>query len=447
MRVRPLDIEQPFCRVQGTIETEIGFELWLPEKARWNGKLLGAGVGGDAGTFNYNDLARGVLRGYAAATTDTGHKASDTNWMLGDPMRLTNFELRGNHLLAEQAKKLVAGYYQSAVVHSYFIGCSGGGRQALKEMQRFPGDYDGIIAGAPGPKTPEMTTRRMWEITLRDSRPGLMSAADWKLIADAGVKACDAADGVSDGVAEDPRACRFDLATLTCRAGQTQGCLSSEQVTFARTFYDPMRDNRGRAIDDGLLPGVLVDSGRSRLAPATFGQAIRRRADWNGEDFDITKDLAAIDKAMPELRADETDLAAFRGRKGKTIIYQGWMDPAVASKMTIGYYEDVAKRMSNAPDVIRLFMAPGMLHCSGGAGPDLFGGSGSDAPIVDKDHDLLSALEHWVERGQAPDQVVASKVTDGKVVRTRPLCAYPKIAKYKGTGSTDDAASFSCVAR
>jgi feruloyl esterase len=434
--------------VQGVIESEIGFELWLPSKAEWNGKFLGAGVGGDAGLFNFMDLPRGLLRGYAAATTDTGHKASDVTWMLGDPMRLVNFELRANHLLAETSKAIIERYYHSAPRHSYFIGCSGGGRQGLKEMQRFATDYDGIIAGAPGPKTPEMTVRRMWEIIQRDNHKGLMSPADWKLVADAGVNACDMSDGVADGVAEDPRVCHFDIATLQCKIGQTEGCLSAEQVQFARSLYDPLKDDSGRAIDDGLLPGVLVDSGRSRLAPATFGQAIRRQADWQGDGFDVSKDLAAIDKVMPELRADETDLAPFRDNHGKAILYQGWMDPAVAGNMTLGYYEDVEKKMGGeraTADFIRLFMVPGMLHCGGGAGADQFGGSGFDAPIVDKDHDLLSALDNWVEHGQPLESIVASKVVAGKVVRTHPLCAYPEIARYKGSGSTDDAVNFTCV--
>lgn len=447
-RSRPFDVQHPFCRVQGVIETEIGFELWLPAKEFWNGKFLAGGVGGDAGTFNYGDLSRGILRGYAAATTDTGHKASDTNWMLGDPMRLTNYELRANHLLAVDSKLIISRFYENPIRYSYFIGCSGGGRQALKELQRFPDDYNGIISGAPGPKTPEMTTRRMWEMNLRDANNGLMSPADWKLISEAGIKACDASDGVVDGVIEDPRKCHFDLQTLQCKAGQTKDCLSAAQITFARSFYDPLKDRNGRAIDNGLLPGVLVDSGHSRLAPATFGQAIRHQPDWNGKDFDATSDLAAIDKVMPELRADDPDLSAFKAHKGRAIIYQGWMDPAVAALMTLGYYEDVEKKMGGekkTEDFIRLFMAPGMLHCGGGDGPNQFGGSGNNAPIVDKDHDLLSALENWVERGQAPDQIIASKVVDNKVVRTRPLCAYPAFARYNGTGSTDDAANFSCV--
>jgi feruloyl esterase len=447
-RARAFDVRQPFCRVQGVIETEIGFELWLPAKAAWNGKFLGAGVGGDAGTYNYSDLPRGLLRGYAAGSTDTGHKLTDPNWMLGDPMRLANFELRSNHLLVAASKSIITQYYSSPVRYAYFIGCSGGGRQGLKEMQRFPDDYNGIVAGAPGPKTPEMTARRMWEINLRDSNSALMSPADWLLISQQGIKSCDPADGVMDGVAEDPRKCRFDVGTLQCKDGQTQECLSSAQVAFAKSFYDPLKDDSGHAIDDGLLPGVLVDSGRSRLAPATFGQAIRHQADWKGEDFDVTRDLAAIDKVMPELRADDPDLAAFKAHKGKAILYQGWMDPAVAAMMTLGYYQDVERKMGGekkTEDFIRLFMVPGMLHCGGGAGTDQFGGSGNDAPIPDNDHDLLSALEDWVEHNRPPNRIVASQVVEGKVVRTRPLCAYPAFARYNGSGDTDVASNFECV--
>jgi feruloyl esterase len=447
-RTRAFDIPQPFCRVQGVIETEIGFELWLPARAVWNGKFLGAGVGGDAGTFNYSDLPRGLLRGYATGSTDTGHKSTDPNWMLGDPMRLTNFELRSNHLLAATSKWIITQYYNSPVRYAYFIGCSGGGRQGLKEMQRFPDDYNGIVAGAPGPKTPEMTARRMWEIKLRDANNRLMSPADWKLISQEGIKSCDAVDGVVDGVAEDPRNCHFDMKRLQCKEGQTRDCLTAAQVTFAKAFYDPLKDDNGHAIDDGLLPGVLVDSGRSHLAPATFGQAIRRQADWKGDDFDVTRDLAAIDRVMPELRADDADLGAFNAHKGKAILYQGWMDPAVAAMMTLGYYQDVEKKMGGekkTQEFIRLFMVPGMLHCGGGAGTDVFGGSGNDAPIPDNDHDLLSALENWVEHDQAPDRIIASRVEAGKVVRTRPLCVFPAIARYKGTGDTDDASNFKCV--
>ncbi len=433
--------------MQGVIETEVGFELWLPLARAWNGKFLGAGVGGDAGAFNLRDLPRGVARGYASATTDAGHKAADRAWMLGDPMRLTNYELRANHRLAETSKLLIQAFYGMPSRLAYFIGCSGGGRQGLKEMQRFPADYDGVISGANGPKTPEMTVRRMWELIQRDAHPGLMSPADWKRVADAGVRACDGLDGVIDGVAEDPRRCRFDAKALLCKPGQSGDCLNPNQVDFVRRIYAPLKDSSGHALDQGLLPGVLVDSGRSRLAPATFGQAIRHKAEWDGADFDAAKDLAAIDRVMPQLRADDTDLGAFKARGGKAIFYSGWMDPAVSARMVVDYVEAVQARSGGAKktgEYLRLFMVPGMLHCVGGDGPDQFGGSNGDAPVVDADHDMLSALEAWVEQGRPPERIIASKVAGGQVVRTRPLCLYPKTARYAGPGSTDEAASFVC---
>ena len=444
---RPVKVDAAFCRVKGAIETEIGFELWLPARTAWNGKFLGAGVGGDAGAFNFQDLPRGVARGYAAGTTDTGHKASDPAWMMGPPERLANYTHRANHLLAESGKRILADYYGSPAKRSYFIGCSGGGRQALKEVQLYPDDYDGVIAGAPGPKTPEMTVRRMWELIQREAQPGLLSPADWKRIADEGVRQCDALDGVKDGVAEDPRQCRFNVRSLQCEPNQTTACLTTEQAAFAARFYAPLRDETGRALDEGILPGVLIDSGRSRLAPATFGQAVRHDPNWKGQDFSTRKDLDAIRRVMPELAADHTDLSAFARHGGKLILYHGWMDPAVAARMTPAYREAVIRRMGPAQTkaFLRLFMVPGMGHCAGGPGADQLGGSGPDAPALDADHDLLTALEGWVEQNRAPEQLIASKLEQGRVVRTHLLCAAPRHAEYDGRGSPDDAKSYSCV--
>ncbi|MCP5144580.1 MAG: tannase/feruloyl esterase family alpha/beta hydrolase [Gammaproteobacteria bacterium] len=443
VRVSPA---KAFCRVQGVIETEIGFELWLPRAEDWNGRFLGAGVGGDAGAFNYADLPRGIDRGYAAATTDTGHKAADRTWMLGDPERLRNFEYRAHHLLAVKAKQVVADFYGNEIDHAYFIGCSGGGRQGLKEMQRFPEDYDGILVGAAGPKTPEMTTRRMWELLLRDHNPGLMAPEDWKLVQQHAIDSCDALDGVADGIAEDPRKCGLNLETLACTGDKTAQCLMPEQITFARKFYEPMLDEDGRAIDSGLLPGVLIDSGRSRLAPATFGQAVRKQADWDGNDFSVRDDLAAIDRVMPDLRADDADLRPFAARGGRFIQYSGWMDPAVSTNMITEYHEAVAEAVGGqaaADEFSRLYMLPGMYHCGGGPGADRIGGAGRDAPIVDTRHDLLRALEEWVEQGKAPGPMVASKVEDGEVVRTHLICPFPQTAHFTG-GSADDADNYQC---
>ena len=445
-RGTPVPANKPFCRVQGRIEGTIGFELWLPARSDWNGKFLGAGVGGAAGAFNLQDLPRGVSRGYAAATTDTGHKMADTTWML-DARARDNYTHRANHLLAVKSKAIVAAHYGAGPKHSYFIGCSGGGRQGLKQLQQFPDDYDGIITGANGPKTPEMTVRRMWELIQRDANPKLMSAADWQLIADKGTEACDAADGVKDGLVDDPRACTFRIATLQCRPGQAGSCLSAEQVRFAERFYAPLRDAAGRKLDDGLLPGVLVDSGRSQLAIGTFGQAIRGLKDWDGKDFDAAKDLAAIDRVMPQLRADNPDVSAFRKRGGKLIQYTGWLDGAVATRMMIAYQEALTAKMGGPAATAafeRLYLLPGVHHCRGGPGPDLIGGSGGDAPTPDAQHDLLTALEQWVEQGHAPGAMIASKVEAGQVSRTRLICPYPQQARYRG-GDPNRAASFACA--
>lgn len=438
-----------FCRLRGAIEQTIRFEIWLPRKSAWNGKLLGAGVGGDAGRFNYDDLPRGIDRGYVAATTDTGHSVSDVAWMMKGPAILGDYTHRANHLLAIDAKRITADYYGSGPQRSYFIGCSGGGRQGLKEMQLYPDDYDGVISGDDGPDTAEMTTRRMWELKMRDDHQGLMSPADWKLVADAGIKACDGQDGLVDGVSENPLQCHFDVATLECKGAKRDGeCLTAPQVAFAKKFYAPLVDENGHKLDDGILPGVLIDSGRSQLALGTFGRAIRHDPNWSGQGFDLARDYAAVNRVMPQLRANQADLSAFTGHGGKVILYTGWMDPAVAARMVINYRDRVvatAGGPQKANRFLRLYMVPGMYHCAGGPATDQFGGAGGDAPTVDPQHDLLSALDAWVEKGQAPQAVIASEKRDGKVVRTRPLCPYPQQAHYLGHGSIDDAANFACA--
>lgn len=451
-RSRPVDVA--FCRVQGVIETEIGFELWLPDAVAWNHRLLSAGVGGQAGSLNYVEMARGLARGYAAASTDTGHKADDKHWLLGDPMRAANYAERGNHLLAENAKALIAAYYAAPLQHAFFVGCSGGGRQALTEVQRFPGDYDGVIAGAPGPRTPEMSARRMWEMIQHTRSKGVLSEADWKHVAEAGIAACDDLDGVHDGVVENPARCRFDVASLGCGKVAAKGCFSPEQVAVARRIYAPLVDENGKRIDGGLLPGIPVSPtpapepftpGPAYLAVVLFGDGVHHDANWDAKTFRISTDLPAVDKVM-NLHADNPDLSGFKARGGKLIMYQGWTDPLVSPQETAAYYEAIERKMgpASARQFVRLFMAPGVDHCVGGAGPDQFGGVGGDAPVADADHDLLTALERWVQEGRAPERVIASKLAAGKVVRTRPLCAYPVVARYSGKGSIDEAASFNC---
>ena len=238
-----------FCRVEGVIEKEIGFELWLPAREHWNRRLLVGGVGGQAGTFNYRELERGVRRGYASSSTDTGHKAADRHWLLRRPDRAANYAHRANHLLAVKTKAILRAHYGADPRNSFFVGCSGGGRQALTEVQRYPDDFDGVIAGAPGVNTPEMSARRMWEMQQHSRWAGFMRAAQWKLVADSAIRECDSLDGVRDGVIDDPRSCRFDPASLACRGTASTGCLTPEQLTAVRRIHAPLVDEKGRRID------------------------------------------------------------------------------------------------------------------------------------------------------------------------------------------------------
>jgi feruloyl esterase len=451
---RAAGVTVPFCRVEGVIGKEIGFELWLPAAGSWNGHMLTGGVGGQAGTVNYRELSRGVSRGYASTSTDTGHKASDPHWLLGDPMRAVNYAERANHLLAIKAKALIAACYGRGISRALFVGCSGGGRQAMTEAERYPGDYDGIIAGAPGVNTPEMSARRMWEMVQHSRAGALMSVADWAMVARAGVAACDAADGLRDGVVADPSRCRFDVRTLLCKAGRTTNCLNGEQLALVRRIYAPLVDENGRRIDGGLLPGTPVSPvalpepftpGTPYLAVALFGDGVHRDPHWDARAFRIADDLPAIDKVM-NLHADDPDLDRFRARGGRLIMYQGWTDPLVAPMSTVHYYQAVRQRIgaAEAASFSRLYMVPGMDHCVGGAGADLFGGAGGNGISLDPRHDMLSALEQWLDGGAAPGQLIAAKRKDGVPVETRPLCPFPQVPRYSGKGDPVKASSFRC---
>jgi len=442
-----------FCRIEGVIEQEIGFELWLPLQREWNGHLLTGGVGGQAGNFNYRELARAVSRGYAGASTDTGHKASDRHWLLGGSMRAANYAERANHLLAVKAKALIAGFYGKPVRRAIFSGCSGGGRQAMTEAQRYPQDYDGILAGAPGVNTPAMSARRMWEMIQHRRHAGLMSAADWSLVSRSGVAACDGDDGLRDGLVANPAACRFDIAALQCRPGGTGQCLSPAQVAFARRIYAPLRDENGKRIDGGILPGIPVSAtplpepftpGPPYLAVALFGDGVHRDPDWDASTFRIADDLPAIDRVM-NLHADDPDLSAFRAGGGKLLMYQGWADPLVLAQSTTDYFGAVGRRMGgDLSDFLRLYMVPGMDHCVGGAGPDLFGATGGEGLDRSPAHDMLAALERWLDTGIAPGSILAVKREQGAVTMQRPLCPYPQAAHYRGRGSPLLATSFAC---
>lgn len=438
-----------FCRVEGKIEGNIGFEMWLPTPEVWNHRLLGAGVGGDAGSYNDVDLARRVADGFAGITTDSGHKQANTHWM-ADPKAREDYAHRATHLALLAAKALAAAYYAAPVAHSYFLGCSGGGRQGLKEMEDYPGDYDGIVAGAPGPYMPLISVRMMWFSLLQKRDPaGALTDADWALYEKSANAACDRLDGVADGVVENPLRCGFRPAALACAPGARDGCLPAAKLHMLETIVAPMRDERGRPMDLGLLPGVRTRPGPpSPLLHEMWADAVYNNPAWDETTFRRTADLAAINRVMPELRADSTRIAPFIARGGKAIIYQGWQDPSVIAGSTIAFYRRLQAAQGGPAALarsVRLFMVPGMYHCGNGPGVDQFGGAWQASAPGDPTRDVLWSVIDWVENHRAPASLVGAHVVDGHTQFTRRLCPFPATARYDGKGDPAVAASYTCV--
>jgi feruloyl esterase len=427
----------PFCRVAGvvapTAESQIKFEVWLPFE-KWNGKFTGVGNGGWAGTISYGGLAEQIRRGYASASTNTGHDAAPgvnaARFAFEYPERLVDFAYRAHHETASIGKALLQAYYGKTAERSYFIGCSSGGYEGLMAA----GDFDGILA------------------VLKDPASNLPPSALGPLHR-AALAACDHADGLVDGVLEDPRQCKFDPAVVQCAANQpSDACLTSAQVAAARRVYRGLTDPKTGA---QLYPGLATGSEpfwphRDPANPfsipiAHYKWLVFADPDWDWKTFDFAAEaghqafLKAESRFAPILNATNPDLREFRKRGGKLLQFHGWNDQLIAPQNSIDYYESVLSflggkdRKTALPDVqtfYRLFMAPGMAHCSGGTGPNSF--------------DMQAALEQWVERGVAPERIVATRSINGVVDRSRPLCPYPMVAVYKGKGDTNDAANFVC---
>lgn len=444
-------VTTPFCRIQGRIETEIEFEVWLPPAKKWNGKHLGVGNGGYAGFINYGALAHGLNRNYVTASTDTGHTGGpmEASWMLGHPERIENYGGRAQHLTAVTAKQLAQRFYGKSPRYAYFIGCSNGGQQGLTAAQRYPSDYDGIISGAPGTNFPDMATYVM--LTGHRNRAGehALTQAQMEYAVDKMTAECDALDGVTDGLIEHPPACRFEFESLSCERDRSDSCLSAGQVRTLASLFAPMTNASGEAIYPPPALGTMLPvselARRGKLGADLYRYGVFADRGWQVDSFDLTRDLPLARQRLAPLIADDTDLHEFASAGGRLILYHGWSDSGPSPFNSIRYYEDVQGTMGAArtDEFFRLFMVPGMYHCAGGPGPDNFGNQG-DPPRLDADHDLLMALERWVERGAAPERLIASKVVDGRVKRTRPLCPYPQRATFDGKGSPDDAGSFTC---
>lgn len=464
---RQLNNLPSFCRVEGvskpSSDSEIQFEVWMPAEG-WNGKFQGIGNGGFAGSIDFASLAAMVTRGYATAATDTGHRggATDATWALGHPQKVIDFGYRAIHETANNAKAIIAGFYGDGPGHSYFQSCSNGGREALMEAQRYPEDYDGIVAGAPANAWTGLLSAGMWQqAALQDPAKGI-PASKLPAIEAAALAACDALDGVKDGVIDNPRACHFDPARLLCKGPESDTCLTAPQVAMLKMIYAGPATAQGARIFPGYSPGGETGPGgwAQWITPPAqghalgylfstqfFSQMVFENAGWDFHTFDVERDYqAATQKLGTVLNATDADLKRFHDHGGKLILYHGWSDAAIPPQNTVDYFESVAKRMGarNVENFVRLFMVPGMQHCGGGPGPNVI-----TAP-PDPQHDVGLAMERWVEEDKAPEQIIASKFKTGDnpasgVDRARPLCAYPLVAKWNGRGSTGDAANFTCV--
>jgi feruloyl esterase len=460
----------PHCDVKAisrpTSDSEIQLELWMPLTG-WNGKYYQVGNGGWAGSIPVGSLAEPLRRGYAVAGTDDGHEGGGADWAVGHPEKLIDFGYRALHETRLQSVGIVNAFYGKSTSRNYFFGCSDGGREALMEAQRFADDFDGIIAGAPANNWTHLLATALWiEQALMDDPASTIPQSKLPVIQKNAIEQCDALDGVKDGLIEDPRVCHVNLKPITCKGADSPECLTAPQIAALQKIYSgPVNPRTGAKIHPGFAPGTEAVAGtwsdwlipgNPRGEPAAFGfantfwlQAVYENLKTDFRTLNFDSDVAWGDQKAAALNSTNPDLRSFRAHGGKLIQYHGWGDAAIPAQDSIDYYEAAKAFLAKYPDgrmpskgevadFYRLFLVPGMSHCGGGVGPNSFG---NDATVAkdDPERDLMTALDRWVEKGVAPDHFIGT----GKSM-TRPLCPYPKVAKYKGSGDTNDAASFSC---
>ena len=453
-----------YCQVDGyTVSpgNTVNFRLGLPDG--WNGKYYFVGVGGLGGVIG--PLTAGLSRGYASASTDTGHVASDPDWGKNAAKEI-DYGHRGTHVSAVAGKSLTAAFYGAPVQHAYFDGCSNGGRQALMEVQRYPNDFDGIIAGDPATGTPMQAGRALVYQKMLAGPDHYLTASKIDALSRATLAACDASDGLVDGLVTDPRRCHFSPASLRCTQGDRPDCLTDPQLEVVEQIYGGARLPSGDIYAHGFPVGheggatgwqawisgpvapVAQPNGQleyqtTRLPNgyALAEQNMRFLALEGDTDPTLTWRTFRLDRDLPRMKAMsdilsplDPDLRPYRARNGKLLLYHGWSDPAISAYGTVSYYDKVKAVVGGQQAIDQfaaLYLVPGMHHCSGGPGPNTF--------------DMLTVLEQWVERGVAPAAVTATHTTNGVVDRTRPLCPHPQVATYRGQGSIDDAANFRCA--
>lgn len=470
---QPLAGLPDFCRViavaQPTTDSQIRMEVWLPTSG-WGNRYLSVGEGGLHGAINYTGLSSGVKRGYATASTDTGHLANDTWWMVGHPEKVIDAGYRGKHLQATTAKAVIEAFYAQKPARSYHIGCSGGGREGMISLQRYPSDYDGYVIGAPANNWTGQVKDWIMKAQLMSNPATAIPVAKEPAIQAAAVAQCDAVDGLSDGIISSPRQCTFNADALACPAGQDNNtCLTAGQVTSLKTVLRGPVDSAGRLLFPGDEPGTNIAGAdkAGSISPwwntafgiSTVGGMLYNRTDWDYRTFNFDAEAQLLETNIgPIFNANNPDLRVQKARGIKVIQYHGWADQALAPGESINYYDRVVGSMgglAQTQDFYRLFMAPGMAHCFGGPGPNDFGQAGGESvrpalPGSSASDDILKALESWVEQGVAPAQIIATKFTGDDatrpVIMRRPLCPHPLVAKYKG-GNVDPnvASSFACA--
>jgi len=450
-----------FCRVAATLtptsDSDINIEVWMPYSG-WDGRYFGTGNGGIGGLIVYSSLATGLQFGNAVANTDMGTSPAATQGgrvLTGHPEKQIDYATRSTHLMTVRSKQIIKAFYGEPPKYSYFIGCSTGGGQAVHEALQFPGDYDGILAFAPGMNFTHHGAGQVWNAQAFDG-PANITAAQASAVTAAVVKQCVGKDGglTSDNFLTDPRDCYWDPSALQCTGGpgDAPSCLTAPQVAALRKFYEgPINPRTGERIYAGRVRGSESNSGypannetlaRNPGVQWTFGNEF----DWRSFDFDHDIDIMDEELAA-RMNANTADLEEFRSHGGKLILFHGFADPRITVLNTIAYYERLIagqtpgnghgkgerkEGLRRTQEFVRFFLAPGVGHCGGGAGPDTV--------------DPGTPINQWVEQGIAPEQIIASKVVNGVTTLTRPLCPYPALPRYSGVGDPTQASSFKCVA-
>ncbi len=478
---QPQELKLPaYCKVKAeanpTADSAIKFELWMPVAADWNGEFLQQGNGGLGGSINVAMMPQPLSHNFAVAATDDGHTGmgTDGSWALGHPEKVIDFGYRAVHETSVHSQEIIKAFYGKAQKYAYFNGCSEGGREAMMEAQKFPEDFNGIIAGSAANAWMELMAAFAWNAqALMKDMTSYIPEAKRPAIEKAVLAACGSQQGVTDDFVKDPLACGFDPSVLLCKAADGTDCLTAAQVTSLKKIYSGAVNASGKKVAAGYEAGAEAEPGPPGLSYASYvygpvmgasldlifssafyGNFVFEQPKYSSLTFDFDKDVALADKKVgATLNATNPDLKAFKARGGKLLAYHGWYDGSPAPKMAVNYHEAVVEKMGGAKNVdsfYRLFMVPGMMHCGLGPGPNAFGDMLDSSHYGDPQRDIFAAVRGWVEEGKAPAEIVATKyehdLPSQPVVMTRPLCPYPAQAIWDGKGKTSEASSWSCKA-